>query len=109
MADLYPVPGPLPDRGYHVVVAAIAAIIVSTVAVILRCVSRGLAKAGFWWDDWIILISLVKNNPFLAQSRCTDDLDIAIHLGPYRLSDRLGVRRLRDTQMVTWCGTCHRF
>ena len=72
MADPYRVPGPLPDKGYHVVEAAIAAIVVSTVAVILRCISRGLAKAGFWWDDWIILISLVRNNPILAQPRCTD-------------------------------------
>ena len=65
MADPYRVPGPLPDKGYHVLGAAIAAIVVSTVAVILRCVSRGLVKAGFWWDDWIILISLVKTTPSL--------------------------------------------
>ena len=62
MAEAYKVPGPLPDKSFHVVGAAIVAIVVPTIAVALRCCSRGLAEAGFWWDDWIIIISLVVNS-----------------------------------------------
>ena len=60
--------GPLPDKGFNVVGAAIAAVVVSTVAVVLRCCSRGLAKAGFWWDDWIIIASLVMKSPLLLDA-----------------------------------------
>jgi len=58
MADQYQVSGPLPDRSFHVVEAAIVAIVVPTIAVVFRCCSRTLAKAGFWWDDWVIIVSL---------------------------------------------------
>lgn len=59
MADPYQTRGPLPDKGHYVIGAAIAAIVASTVAVILRGCSRAMAKAGFWWDDWLIIVSLV--------------------------------------------------
>lgn len=59
MTEAYKVPGPLPDKISRVVGAAIVATVVPTIAVALRCCSRRLVKAGFWWDDWILLISLV--------------------------------------------------
>lgn len=31
----------------------------STIAVILRFIARHLSRAGLWWDDWTILLSLV--------------------------------------------------
>ena len=48
------------DRGPWVIGVAAGAIVFTTVAVALRCWSRTLVKAGLWWDDWTILISLVK-------------------------------------------------
>ncbi|KAL8825569.1 MAG: hypothetical protein Q9191_004329 [Dirinaria sp. TL-2023a] len=53
-----PPQGPLPDHSSHVIAAAICAIVFSTAAVVLRCVARRMSKAGFWWDDWIIIASL---------------------------------------------------
>ena len=34
--------------------------VVSVVAVALRFLSRKLSGAGFWWDDWMCMIALVK-------------------------------------------------
>jgi len=45
MAEAYKVPGPLPDKRFHVVGAAIIAIVVPTIAVALRYCSRGLGKS----------------------------------------------------------------
>lgn len=39
-------------------------LILGTLAVILRFWARWIAhKAGFWWDDWLSLASLVSNSP----------------------------------------------
>lgn len=54
--------GPLPDKSYYVIGAGIASIVVSAIAVILRCCSRSLVKAGFWWDDYITILSLVRQS-----------------------------------------------
>ena len=51
------------NRGPWVIGVAAGAIAFTAVAVALRCWSRALAKAGFWWDDYTILISLVCSIP----------------------------------------------
>lgn len=42
---------------------SITILCVSTVAVVLRSISRKLAKAGFWYDDYAIIVSLALATP----------------------------------------------
>lgn len=37
--------------------------ILSVVFVVLRLVSRRMAQQKLWWDDWTILVSLVRDIP----------------------------------------------
>ncbi|KAL2046064.1 hypothetical protein N7G274_001511 [Stereocaulon virgatum] len=39
-------------------ISSIVLIILPTIFVILRLVSRGISKAGYWWDDFWIIIAL---------------------------------------------------
>lgn len=64
MAEHYQMSGPVPDKGGYIVGTAVAAAIVTTITVALRCCSRRLTKAGFWWDDWVIIASLVRQPTF---------------------------------------------
>ncbi|KAI1384429.1 uncharacterized protein F4822DRAFT_363533 [Hypoxylon trugodes] len=56
---------PSDNRGPEVRAFAIAAIVIIVVAIGLRFYSRSLHKlgenqsAGFWWDDWLVLISAI--------------------------------------------------
>lgn len=34
--------------------------VLSTISVILRFVSRGVSKTPLWWDDYTVLIALVS-------------------------------------------------
>ena len=43
----------------HVLISGIVLYCLAVIAVILRFISRRLAGAGFWWDDWLILPPLV--------------------------------------------------
>ena len=45
-------------------------IVCSAVVTLLRCVSRSLSKAGFWWDDYTILLALVLCIGLLVNAYC---------------------------------------
>ena len=48
--------------------------VIATVAVILRLFARKFSPASFWWDDWTIIIALVKHFDHSLSSRIyTDD------------------------------------
>ncbi|KAL8888010.1 MAG: hypothetical protein Q9205_002299 [Flavoplaca limonia] len=47
------------DRSSHVVGSAVVLIVLPTVAVILRLLSRWMSKAGLWIDDYTVILSLV--------------------------------------------------
>ena len=47
------------NQGPRIIAVAAVLITISTMAVILRFVSRLVSQAGFWWDDWTILAALV--------------------------------------------------
>jgi hypothetical protein len=47
---------------WHIYVGTIVTIVPATIAVILRFVSRHVAHAGFWWDDYTIAIALVSSS-----------------------------------------------
>ena len=47
------------NEGPRIIAVAAVLITISTIAVILRFVSRLVSQAGFWWDDWMILAALV--------------------------------------------------
>ena len=94
--------GPLPDRSPHVIAAAIFALFFSTIAVLLRCISRKLSKASFWWDDWIIIISLVLSPHFLfLRLRLSNNGDVAFHMGACWPDARLGICRVGKAYLVT--------
>lgn len=52
---------PLPDRAYQVVGAAVAAAVVFTIAVALRCCSRALVKAGKWIQKPVFTYPIVAD------------------------------------------------
>ncbi|MCJ1474658.1 hypothetical protein MMC13_003318 [Lambiella insularis] len=47
------------NQGPRIIAVSAVLIALSTVAVILRFVSRLVSKAGLWWDDWVILAALL--------------------------------------------------
>ncbi|KAI4276161.1 MAG: hypothetical protein L6R38_005729 [Xanthoria sp. 2 TBL-2021] len=47
------------DRSSHVVGSAVVLIILPTVTVILRLLSRWMSKAGLWIDDYTVILSLI--------------------------------------------------
>ena len=54
-------PPTIEDKGFQVNAVSYAFLVLSTIAVALRFCGRYVAhKAGFWWDDWLSLASLVS-------------------------------------------------
>jgi hypothetical protein len=51
-----------PDENiaWHLYVGTIVTIVPATIAVILRFISRHVARVGLWWDDYTIAIALVS-------------------------------------------------
>ncbi|KAI9374760.1 hypothetical protein BJX61DRAFT_532116 [Aspergillus egyptiacus] len=49
------------DISYQIWAGTLATVIPATFAVVLRFLSRWIAKAGYWWDDWVIVVSLFVN------------------------------------------------
>lgn len=55
------------DRGPGIIAVAVVGITVSTIAVVLRFWARAVtAKLTFWWDDWLILATVIFSHTFLA-------------------------------------------
>ena len=38
----------------------ISLVVAATLAVALRLLARKISAAKFWWDDWILVLALVK-------------------------------------------------
>ena len=74
MASLPPPPPGIDlqaDRGPHIISSGIALIVLPTVFVTLRIISRYLARAGFWWDDLLVVTSLILSyGPNAAMMDC---------------------------------------
>ncbi|KAF6235933.1 hypothetical protein HO173_006129 [Letharia columbiana] len=47
------------DQGDRIRASNIAFIIIPTVFVVLRLVSRKISRAGYWWDDLLIVLALL--------------------------------------------------
>ena len=59
------------DKGPRVISSGIALIILPTLFVIVRFVSRAIARAGFWWDDLLVVVSLLLSyGPNTAMMIC---------------------------------------
>ena len=59
------------DKGSRVMSSGIALIILPTVFVMARFASRVIARAGFWWDDLLVVISLILSyGPNTAMMIC---------------------------------------
>ena len=59
------------DKGPRVISSGIALIILPTLFVIVRFVSRTIARAGFWWDDLLVVVSLLLSyGPNTAMMIC---------------------------------------
>ncbi|KAF6217677.1 hypothetical protein HO133_006779 [Letharia lupina] len=75
-------PGPPPglnlhdDQGGKVLGTMIALIALASTFVILRLTSRHLARAGFWWDDVLIIVALL-----LAIAPCICSIVAVKHVG----------------------------
>ena len=53
----------------------IALIPLSVVAVLLRFVSRRLARSRLWWDDWLTVVALVRYRSRIGGGQ---DIDYAV-------------------------------
>ena len=89
MASLPPPPPGIDlqaDKGPHIISSGIALIVLPTVFVALRLISRYLAQAGFWWDDLLVVTSLLLSyGPNGCMMDCeffswADSLDIALEI-----------------------------
>ena len=49
----------VPDKSPLIIAVCSVLIFFTVLAIALRFLSRSLAKAGFWWDDWLSLLTLV--------------------------------------------------
>jgi len=47
-------------QGPKIIAVSAVLIAISTIAVILRFMSRMVSKAGLWWDDWLIVAAMVR-------------------------------------------------
>ena len=56
-----PISGPTlyDDRSSQVVGASIVLIVLPTIAVLLRLLSRWISRAGFWWDDAVVILAMI--------------------------------------------------
>ena len=55
------------NQGPKIIAVSAILIIISTIAVILRFVSRMVSKAGLWWDDWLIVGAMVRLDGLLGK------------------------------------------
>ena len=60
------------NQSPRVISSGIALIILPTLFVIVRFASRAIARAGFWWDDLLVVVSLLLSyGPNTAMMICT--------------------------------------
>ncbi|KAL6718244.1 hypothetical protein ACLMJK_004332 [Lecanora helva] len=59
------------DRGGEILGAAISLMIISIITVALRFIARWRSGAQLWWDDWTILIALVKRSAWVLGTSLT--------------------------------------
>ncbi|KAI4133647.1 MAG: hypothetical protein LQ341_006147 [Variospora aurantia] len=59
------------DQGSRIVASMVALIVLPTLAVIARLLSRYLAHAGFWYDDlWVVISLLLSYGPIICVLIC---------------------------------------
>jgi hypothetical protein len=56
------------DIGWHIWVGTITTIVPATLAVAGRFLARYISRVRYWWDDWMILIALVRNETVLVRA-----------------------------------------
>lgn len=82
------------NQGPKIIAVSAILIAISTIAVILRFMSRMVSKAGLWWDDWLIVAAMVRYARgwlFWEQWRLMMDTAYV-----------LGGMHLHDSQYVIW-------
>lgn len=51
---------PTPDQGWKIYVGTLTTIVPATLAVGARFLARWIGGIHYWWDDWMVLIALVR-------------------------------------------------
>ena len=54
------------DRRPQIIIIAVTCFTIATVAVILLFISRRLAKVQYGWDDWSVVVALIRFKPVTA-------------------------------------------
>lgn len=54
---------PYNERQVQIVTITTILVVLSTSAVILRCIARRLSRSGLYKDDWVIILALVSKPP----------------------------------------------
>lgn len=83
------------DKGPRITTVSVVMLVLATTAVALRFWGRYIAhKAGYWWDDWLALASLVCQSSLQISANITlISLALAFCLGELRCDDLLGINR----------------
>lgn len=105
MSSLTPPPGIdlHADNGPRVISSGIVLIILPTVFVIVRFVSRVIARAGFWWDDLLVLVSLILSyGPNTAIIICMCSLATETETFIIRSSLSLNASDINDSGTIQW-------
>lgn len=68
----------IPDRGPTLVYSMIALIVLADISVILRFVSRKIARCGYWYDDYMVVLAMVGDPTYKASGSFSADVDISL-------------------------------
>lgn len=75
------------DKGSRVMSSGVALIVLPTLFVTVRFVWRVIARAGFWWDDLLVIVSLMLSyGPSTAMMICMCPIAADNEIVPTRLS-----------------------
>ena len=48
------------DERSHIKCSILATWILALIVLSLRFAARKISKAGFWWDDWLLVLAMVR-------------------------------------------------
>ena len=71
------------SRSAGIIATAVIGLIIATVAIVLRFWSRKISKAGFYWDDWFALASLVSSLRSTLGQFFLEGVQAQIHLSSF--------------------------
>ena len=90
----------------EVIAVASVGMVLSTIAVVLRFISRSqtgrVSVDMFWWDDWAILATLIMSHGFLAVNIAWTKYGLGIHFLAIPFSDAVVNNNISHAQILIY-------